>query len=56
MIKDALLITWAALSALSIVLTIPQIGKERKPINPTTATIMVSVNVLVILVVVWVVK
>jgi uncharacterized membrane protein len=56
MITNALLITWAALSALSIVLTIPQIGKERKPINPTMATFTVSVNVLVILAVVWAVK
>lgn len=56
MIKDVLLITWAALSALSVVLTIPQIGKERKPINPTTATVTVAINVVVILAVVWTVK
>lgn len=56
MIKDALLITWAALSIISALITVSQIGKERKPITPQVAVGVVAIHMVVTLVVVWAVK
>lgn len=53
MITNALLITWAALSILSALITVTQIGKERKPITPQTAVGVVAVHMAAVMAITW---